>query len=304
MKTYNHLNDFYKEKFKERTLKICIDGSFTCPNRDGTKGYGGCIFCGEKGAGELTKNTLTIKDQVYSFLNSYRGKRANKFIVYFQSFTNTYAPIKTLKKKYDEALIDERIIGIDIDTRPDCINEEVCKLLASYKDKYYVMCELGLQVASNKLHKEMNQQITNEDFINAVNLLNKYGIDIIVHVMVGLPNQTHQDIIETVNLLNSIKYQGIKIHSTFILKNTVLEYLYNKNLYTPLKYEDYLEEVKYIINNISEEVVIHRITGDPPKESFVAPEWTLHKKRILNDIENYYRLSKDYQGCEHKKNKG
>lgn len=304
MKTYNHLNDFYKEKFKERTLKICIDGSFTCPNRDGTKGYGGCIFCGEKGAGELTKNTLTIKDQVYSFLNSYRGKRANKFIVYFQSFTNTYAPIHTLKKKYDEALIDDRIIGIDIDTRPDCINEEVCKLLASYKDKYYVMCELGLQVASNKLHKEMNQQITNEDFINAVNLLNKYGIDIIVHVMVGLPNQTHQDIIETVNLLNTIKYQGIKIHSTFILKNTVLEYLYNKNLYTPLKYEDYLDEVKYIINNISEEIVIHRITGDPPKESFVAPEWTLHKKRILNDIENYYRLSKDYQGCECKKNKG
>jgi len=142
MERYNHLNTYLKKKFGERTLKICIDAGFTCPNRDGTKGYDGCIFCGERGSGEHLKTT-DISKQVMEHLNSYRGQRANKFIVYFQNFTNTYDTLENLKAKYDSALIDERIVGIQIATRPDCINEEIVSFISSYKDNYYVCIELG-----------------------------------------------------------------------------------------------------------------------------------------------------------------
>lgn len=296
MKTYNHLNEYYKEKFNERTLKICIDASFTCPNRDGKKGKGGCIFCSSSGSGDLLYSSLSIKDQVKNFLASYKGKRANKFIVYFQNFTNTYAPICELKRKYDEALCDERIVGIDISTRPDAIDEEVCKLLASYKDRYYVAVELGLQTTNEITHHFINQNITNDEFIKAVNLLNKFQIDVIIHIMVGLPQETHQDIINTVNFLNSINYQGLKIHSTYVIKNTILGNMFESGKYVPLSFEEYIDEVIYILLHINENVIIHRITGDPPKDNLLAPSWTTHKKRVLNLVENIFIKNNYKQG--------
>ena len=301
MQRYNKLNEYYKNKFGERTLKICIDAGFTCPNRDGTKSIGGCIFCSASGSGDLLHSKLSIKEQVTTFLNSYRGKRANKFIAYFQNFTNTYADIKTLKEKYDSALIDERIIGLDIDTRPDCINEDVCKLLQEYKKKYYVCVELGLQTVSDKNHDFINQKITNSDFIYAINLLNKYEIDVIVHVMIGLPNESHNDIINLVNFLNNINYQGIKIHSTYVLKNTILAKMYENNTYEPISFEDYFNEVIYILTHIKEDIVIHRISGDPPKESLLAPLWTTHKKWVLNGVDKYLKENNLTQGCLYKK---
>ena len=296
MKTYNHLNEYYKEKFNERTLKICIDASFTCPNRDGKKGKGGCIFCSSSGSGDLLYSSLSIQDQVKNFLISYKGKRANKFIVYFQNFTNTYAPIRELKRKYDEALCDERIVGIDISTRPDAIDEEVCKLLASYKDRYYVAVELGLQTSNEITHHFINQNITNDEFIKAVNLLNKFQIDVIIHIMVGLPQETHQDIINTVKFLNSINYQGLKIHSTYVLKNTILGNMFESGKYVPLSFEEYIDEVIYILLHINENVIIHRITGDPPKDNLLAPSWTTHKKRVLNLVENIFIKNNYKQG--------
>ena len=296
MKTYNHLNEYYKEKFNERTLKICIDASFTCPNRDGKKGKGGCIFCSSSGSGDLLYSSLSIQDQVKNFLISYKGKRANKFIVYFQNFTNTYAPIRELKRKYDEALCDERIVGIDISTRPDAIDEEVCKLLASYKDRYYVAVELGLQTSNEITHHFINQNITNDEFIKAVNLLNKFQIDVIIHIMVGLPQETHQDIINTVKFLNSINYQGLKIHSTYVIKNTILGNMFESGKYVPLSFEEYIDEVIYILLHINENVIIHRITGDPPKDNLLAPSWTTHKKRVLNLVENIFIKNNYKQG--------
>ena len=296
MKTYNHLNEYYKEKFNERTLKICIDASFTCPNRDGKKGKGGCIFCSSSGSGDLLYSSLSIKDQVKNFLASYKGKRANKFIVYFQNFTNTYAPICELKRKYDEALYDERIVGIDIATRPDAIDEEVCKLLASYKDKYYVAVELGLQTSNEITHHFINQNITNDEFIKAVNLLNKFQIDAIIHIMVGLPQETHQDIINTVKFLNTLNYQGLKIHSTYVIKNTILGNMFESGKYVPLSLEEYIDEVIYILLHINENVIIHRITGDPPKDNLLAPSWTTHKKRVLNLVENIFIKNNYKQG--------
>lgn len=300
METYNKLNAYFKKKFGERTLKICVDGGFTCPNRDGTKGVGGCIFCNEKGSATNLKSSLDITNQVNHFLE-YKKERANKFIVYFQNFTNTYDTIENLKAKYDAALIDERIVGLDIDTRADCINEEVCKLLASYKDKCHVFVELGLQTSNEKTHKNVNQHITNDDFKTALELLNKYEIEVIVHVMIGLPNETHEDIVKTIEFLNECNYQGIKIHSTYIIKNTTLEVIYNKGLYEPLSFDTYLDELTYILTHISPRVIVHRITGDPSKDELIAPEWTLHKKKVLNGIENRFTTRKLFQGMYYKK---
>lgn len=296
MEIYNKFNQYLKNKFGERTLKICIDGDFTCPNRDGKKATGGCIFCGERGSGERVKRE-DISLQVTSFLNSYKAKRANKFIAYFQNFTNTYASIDQLKAKYDSALIDDRIVAIDIDTRPDCINEEVCKLLSEYSKKYYVYVELGLQTSNENTHKLINQHITNDDFLRAVSLLRKYKIDVVVHVMVGLPGESHEDIVNTIDFLKEVDYQGIKIHSTYVIENTVLETMVKNGSYIPMEREEYIEELMYILTHIRKDIIVHRITGDPPKSVLVAPLWATQKKLIINHIENLMKDKNLSQGC-------
>ncbi len=295
MKIYNRLNEFLKDKFSERTLKICIDGGFTCPNRDGRKGVGGCIFCSELGSGDHLKR-LPIKEQVENYFKSYRSSRANKFIAYFQNFTSTYSDVQTLKRKYDEALIDERIVALDIDTRPDCISKEVCELLSSYKDKYYVYVELGLQSSNEFTHSFINQNIVNEEFIRAIKLLNEYKIDVVVHVMVGLPYETHVDIENTIKFINQFNIQGIKIHSTYIVKDTLLEKLYLEGKYVPLELDEYISEVIYILTHINKDIIIHRISGDAPKDKLVAPEWNLHKKWVLNKVNNIMEKNNLYQG--------
>ena len=295
MERYNHLNTYLKEKFGERTLKICIDAGFTCPNRDGTKGVGGCIFCGERGSGEHLK-TIDIASQVENHLASYRGMRANKFIVYFQNFTNTYNSIENLKKKYDNALIDERIVGIQIATRPDCINEEIARLLFSYTDKYSVCVELGLQTSNENTGKVINRCYTNEDFINAVTILRKYNIEIITHIMVGLPGETHKDIVNSVNFVNNLDIQGLKIHSTYVTNDTKLNAMYENNQYSPITLEYYLDELCYIITHLRKDIVLHRISGDAPKDMLVAPSWNSHKKLVLNGIDKILREKDLYQG--------
>ena len=295
MERYNHLNTYLKEKFGERTLKICIDAGFTCPNRDGTKGVGGCIFCGERGSGEHLK-TIDIASQVKNHLASYRGMRANKFIVYFQNFTNTYDSIENLKKKYDSALIDERIVGIQIATRPDCINEEIARLLFSYTDKYSVCVELGLQTSNENTGKVINRCYTNEDFINAVTILRKYNIEIITHIMVGLPGETHKDIVNSVNFVNNLDIQGLKIHSTYVTNDTKLNDMYENNQYSPITLEYYLDELCYIITHLRKDIVLHRISGDAPKDMLVAPSWNSHKKLVLNGIDKILRNKDLYQG--------
>lgn len=295
MERYNKLNNYLKEKFGERTLKICIDAGFTCPNRDGTKSHGGCIFCGERGAGEHLKR-INISEQVINHLNSYRGQRANKFIAYFQNFTNTYAPVDILKKKYDSALIDKRIVGIQVATRPDCINEEIVKLLASYKPNYYVCVELGLQTSNDETGKLLNRQYTSLDFIYAVSLLNKYNIDVITHIMVGLPNETFDDVKNTVDFVNSLNIQGLKIHSTYVIKDTYLYNMYVSGKYIPLTLEEYLNSLTYILTHVNSNIVIHRISGDAPKDILVAPSWNSHKKLVLNGIEKILKEQNLYQG--------
>lgn len=294
---YNHLNEYYKNKFGERTLKICIDAGFTCPNRDGTFSTSGCIFCSEKGSGELIKfSKLHISEQVNNFLNSYRGMRANKFIVYFQNFTNTYDSLENLKEKYDAALVNDKIVGISIATRPDCITEEIAKLIASYADKYDVSVELGLQTSNNNIGKIINRCYSSIQFTTAVNILRKYNIEIITHMMIGLPKETFEDIKDTVKFINEHDIQGLKIHSTYIVKNTVLANMYYNKKYEPITLDYYLDALTYVITHVRSDLIIHRISGDAPKDLLVAPEWNLHKKWIINGFEKRLKDENLWQG--------
>lgn len=292
---YKHLNKYLKEKFGERTLKICIDGRFTCPNRDGKCGTGGCIFCSEKGSGEHI-NSCNITTQIKNYFSSYRATRANKFIIYFQNFTNTYDTVENLKSKYDSSLIDDRIVGLQIATRPDCITEEICKLLKNYTTKYYVCVELGLQTANDNTAKFINRGYASSEFTKAIKLLNQYNIDVVAHIMVGLPNETFEDIKNTVDFINKHNIQGIKIHSCYVVKNTKLAEMYLNGEYSPISFEDYMTSLEYILTHISPSIVIHRISGDAPKDLLLAPVWNLHKKWVLNGIDKVFKEKDLWQG--------
>lgn len=299
-KRYNKLNKYLKEKLGERTLKICIDGGFTCPNRDGKCGTGGCIFCSEKGSGEHIK-PASIQQQIVNHFKSYRADRAGKFIAYFQNFTNTYDSIENLKAKYDSALIDNRIVALAVATRPDCINEDICNLLASYKDRVDVWIELGLQTSNDVTGKFINRGYSSKEFTNAVKLLNKYNIEVIAHIMIGLPNESFEDIKNTVSFINSHNIQGLKIHSTYVIKNTKLAKLYESKQYTPITLEFYIEMASYILTHISPNIIIHKISGDAPKDLLIAPDWNKHKKWIMNGIDKYLKENNLYQGKYYEK---
>lgn len=303
LERYKHLNKYLKDKFGERTLKICIDGGFTCPNRDGRVGYGGCAFCSERGSGEhiIADN---ISNQVKNYFTSYKAERANKFIAYFQNFTNTYDSIENLKMKYGAALIDDRIVALAIATRPDCISEDVCKLLKSYSERYYVWVELGLQTSNENTGKIINRCYTDEQFSAAVSLLNKYNIDVVTHIMVGLPGENFDDIKNTVNFINNHSIQGLKIHSTYVVKNTRLADMYFNGKYTPISLEYYLDCACYILTHISPDIIIHRVSGDAPKDLLIVPDWNLHKKWIINGLDKLLRDKDFYQGMDYKKKEG
>ena len=303
LERYKHLNKYLKNKFGERTLKICIDGGFTCPNRDGRVGYGGCAFCSERGSGEHIVPDK-ISNQVKHYFSSYKAERANKFIAYFQNFTNTYDSIENLKMKYDAALVDDRIVALAIATRPDCISEDICKLLKSYSEKYYVWVELGLQTSNENTGKVINRCYTDEQFSTAVSLLNKYNIDVVTHIMVGLPGENFDDIKNTVDFINNYSIQGLKIHSTYVVKNTRLADMYFNGTYTPISLEYYLDCACYILTHISPDIVIHRVSGDAPKDLLIAPDWNLHKKWIINGLDKLLRDKDLYQGMDYKKKEG
>ena len=298
LERYKHLNKYLKDKFGERTLKICIDGGFTCPNRVNSTG---CIFCSERGSGDHIKANPAISEQVQNYFKSYKAERANKFIAYFQNFSNTFAPVDILKAKYDAALIDDRIVALAIATRPDCINEEICKLLKSYTDKYYVWVELGLQTSNDSTGELINRGYSSSQFTDAVNLLNKYNIDVVTHIMVGLPGENFEDLKNTISFINSHDIQGLKIHCTYVVENTILANMLHKGNYTPITLEYYLECVAYVLTHISPDIVIHRVSGDAPKDLLIAPDWNSHKKWIINGLDKLLRERDLWQGMYYDK---
>ena len=299
-KRYNHLNEYLKGRYGERTLKICVDGDFTCPNRDGKVSTGGCIYCSERGSGDHI-NKISIPMQISNYLNSYRGERANSYIVYFQNFSGTYGSIQDLKQKYDSAIncfknqSSKRLHVLAVATRPDCINEEICKLLSSYKD-IDVWVELGLQTSNDKTAELINRGYPSAVFTQAVKLLRQYNIEVITHIMIGLPGETHTDLENTIKFINNHDVQGIKIHSTYVVKNTILEEMYKENKYQVLELDDYIKETCFAITHIRPDIIIHKISGDAPKYILVAPSWNSHKKWTINGINKYLNENDNYQG--------
>ncbi len=295
---YNNLSGYFREKYGKRLQKICIDGGFSCPNRDGRCGEGGCIYCGERGAGEHIDATASITEQVRRGLCD--GEADDMFAAYFQSFTNTYAPVYILKERYDAALIDERIKVLAIGTRPDCIDEDAARLIASYKDRVDVWVELGLQTASDRTADIINRGYHKDAFEGAMALLKKYDIPVVVHLIVGLPGEDINDVKSTVEYINGFDIFGIKIHSIYVMRGTRLADMYERGEYIPPSLEEYVDSAVYILTHISPRLTVHRLTGDCPKDMLIAPAWNSSKNEIINTIVYKMQLSDLKQGCEYK----
>lgn len=294
---YNNLSGYFREKYGKRLTKICIDGGFSCPNRDGSCGKGGCIYCGERGAGEHIDPTLSIREQVLSGLEV--AEDDEMFVVYFQNFTNTYAPVEVLRERYNAALIDRRIKVLAIGTRPDCIDENIASLIASYKSKCDVWVELGLQTANDTTADIINRGYHRDTFEGAMAILNRYDIPVVVHLIVGLPGEDIGDIRETVEYINRFDLFGVKIHSLYVMKGTMLADMYLSGEYTPLTREEYVNATIFILTHISPNVIVHRLTGDCPRDMLIAPEWNRSKNETINSIVYKMQLNKLYQGCEY-----
>ena len=294
---YNNLSGYFREKYGKRLGKICIDGGFSCPNRDGKCGEGGCIYCGERGAGEHIDAALSIKEQVIEGLRD--AENDELFVAYFQNFTNTYAPRDILKERYDAALIDDRIKVLAIGTRPDCIDRETASLIASYKDKVDVWVELGLQTANDKTADIINRGYHRDAFEEAMSILREYSIPVVVHLIVGLPGETSSDVKETVDYINRFDLFGLKIHSIYVMEGTRLAQMYENGAYVPPNFVEYVDLAVYILTHISPKIIIHRLTGDCPRDMLVAPEWNRQKNEIINTIVYKMQQNNLYQGCKY-----
>ncbi|MBQ8371373.1 MAG: TIGR01212 family radical SAM protein [Clostridia bacterium] len=280
---YRSLSSYFKERYGKRVSKICIDGGFSCPNRDGRCGVGGCIYCGERGAGEHINGSLAISEQVSSQISACRDETRG-FVAYFQNFTNTYAPVSTLRQRYDAALISPRIVALAIGTRPDCIDERVAELIASYKGRVDVWVELGLQTASDRTARVINRGYETDVFFRAVRLLHSFGIDVVAHMIIGLPGEGETEVDATVDAINASGVSGVKIHSMYVAEGTALAEMYRRGDYLPLEEVEYARLAARSIARLRPSTVVHRITGDCPRELLVAPPWNADKSRVISLI--------------------
>lgn len=286
---------FYKELFETKVYKIALDAGCTCPNRDGSKGTGGCIFCSENGSGDFASSSkLSVKKQIENAkqLIAPKLKKSSevKYIAYFQSFTSTYGNPKELIKKYKEALSCQAVIGITIATRPDCLNEEILMFLSEIAEEHFVSIELGLQTSNEKTGELINRCYTNEDFINASQKIKSYSskIHLTAHVIFGLPGETEEDMLETVKFCANCKIDGIKFTVLHVLKKTKLEKMYEEKLFECLSMEKYFNLLYKALNLLSKNIVIHRLTGDGPKSILIAPLWTMDKKNVHNQMKKFF----------------
>jgi uncharacterized protein len=294
---YNDLNSYLRTRFGCRVQKITIDAGLTCPNRDGTKGVGGCIYCNPRGSGSGASTTQTITQQIL-FGKEYLRKRykAKKYIAYFQSFSNTYAPIEILKKLYKEALAVEDIIGLAIGTRPDCINDDTLNLLAELNTQTWISLEYGLQSIHDRTLKLINRGHTVKDFLTAVAQTRARGLDICVHVILGLPGETKDDMLATDRALSTLDIQAVKIHHLYVIQETPLHSMFNKGIYQCLTREKYVDILCEFLALLPPHIVIHRLTGDPHPNELVSPRWSLEKETTLRIIRETLQKRNLWQG--------
>ena len=297
-KRYHTLDYYYKEKFHSKVFKISLNAGFSCPNLDGTVGFGGCIYCSKTGSGEFAGCKEDSLKQQFDNIKKIMLKKwpSGKFIGYFQARTNTYADVNILKKLYETVLSFDNVIGLNIATRPDSISEECLDYLTELNKKTYLTIELGLQTTNEKTAKLINRFHTLECFEGMVKKLRERNIDVVVHIINGLPYETKEDMLNTVKYLNTLDIQGIKIHMLSILKDTPLEKLYQQKKFKVLNKEEYIDIVIEQLELLRPEIVIHRITGDPKVEDLIEPNWLIKKFCVLNDIDKEMVRRQSYQG--------
>lgn len=286
---------FYKSIFGNKVYKISLDAGCTCPNRDGTIGTGGCIFCSNSGSGDFVPSkNLSIAKQIEEAKKlvenkmKNQSKNQNQYIAYFQNFTNTYGNISILSEKWNEALSCSQIVGLALGTRPDCLGDEVLQVLSKLANKTFLQIELGFQTSNETSSKYIRRGFSNNVYFDAVKKLKNANpkIHIVTHVIFGLPGETEVDMLQTVKDVVNAKSDGIKITSLYILKNTDLATDYFSKKFEPIKMDEYFSLIEKALKIIPENMVIHRLTGDPPKNLLIEPTWTTDKKRTLNMVNN------------------
>ena len=284
---YKTANDYYKEKFGCKVYKLSLDGGFTCPNRDGSVSTGGCIFCSALGGGEFAEHGTDIPAELEKAKSRVADKiKEGKYIAYFQSFTNTYGPVERLKTLFYEAIAPDDIVGLNIATRPDCLPDTTMQLLRELNKIKSVTVELGLQTASDTVAEYINRGYKTEVYRDAVTRLKEAGIEVITHIIIGLPAD---DPVATTRFAVGCGTDGVKFHLLHILKNTRLAKEYEAGLVEPLTLESYAEILKNCIDLLPPETVVHRITGDGAKKDLLAPLWSADKKKTLNYLHHYLK---------------
>jgi len=297
-KRYNDLNTSLRSIFGCRVQKITIDAGFSCPNRDGTVSTGGCIYCNARGSGTgAHAKGLSITDQLIKGKKMLsRRYKAKKFIAYFQSFSNTYAPAERLRSLYEEALTVEDVVGLSIGTRPDCVDEPVLKLLQGYAESYLIWIEYGLQSAHDPTLALINRGHDFQCFRNAMEITKGRGIKICSHVILGLPGEDKARMLETARAVADMGIDGIKLHLLYVIKGTRLEQLYREGAYKCLEQQEYVDIVCDFLQLIPREMIIQRLTGDPHREELVAPMWAIRKRETLDLIKDTLEKRDIFQG--------
>ena len=290
---YLSFNKYLKDKFGQKAYKISLDGGFTCPNRDGKAGTRGCIFCSKGGSGDFAESReMSITEQIESGKKKVEKKiKSGKYIAYFQAFTNTYAPVEILRQKYEEAINHPDIVALSIATRPDCLGDDVLKLLDEMNKIKPVFVELGLQTIHQKSAKYIRRGYDLSVYDKAVRDLKKIGVNVVVHVILGLPNESENDMLETVKYVCESGANGIKLQLLHVIDGTDLAKDYEKGLFKTLEFDEYVNLIVKCVKIIPKDIVIHRLTGDGAKKDLIAPLWSADKKRVLNAINKALRES-------------
>lgn len=297
-KRYYSFDSFLKNRFGEKIYKVSLDGGFTCPNRDGTIGTGGCIFCSEGGSGDFASDArLPVSDQITQGISLVAAKNpSSRYIAYFQAFTNTYAPVSRLRKLFTEAIEDFRIAALAIGTRPDCLPDNVLALLKELNERKPVFVELGLQTIHPVTAGLIRRGYPLSCFEEAVRNLSSIGVWTVVHLILGLPGETEDMMLESVRYLNSLPIHGVKFSMLHILKGTDLADIYREKPFPVFTMESYVNLILQCIGNLRSDIVIHRLTGDGPKDLLIAPLWSLRKRTVLNNIAHQLKVQDIRQG--------
>lgn len=298
---YNDLNSYLRARFGVRVQKIAIDAGFTCPNRDGTLSFGGCLFCGAKGSGTgASKREESITQQITQAKARLSARyKAKKFLVYFQAFTNTYASCDVLREKYDEAMASTDIVGLSIGTRPDCIDDEKLSLIQTYAEHNMVWIEYGLQSIHDRTLKILNRRHTLDDFLRAVDMTRGRNILTCAHVILGLPGESKQDIVETAKVLSQLNVNGVKIHGLYVSRDSMLAQALQAGTLELgfLSQQTFAEWTVAFLEHLRPDIVVQRLTGDPDPATLLEPQWALNKQHALFLIQNILCTTNTRQGA-------